>query len=57
MTARPAPAARTRTASGTMPVRVRRYCTPWEPDPRTPEQASDDAVAQLRDRLTGQEEP
>ena len=38
-----------------VPVQVRRYVTPWEPDPRTPEQTSDDTIARLRARLTGEE--
>lgn len=38
-----------------VPVRVRRYTTPWEPDPRTDEERSGAAIAQLRRRLLGRE--
>ncbi|WP_346007445.1 hypothetical protein [Janibacter terrae] len=32
----------------------RRLVGPWKPDPRTPEQRSDDAVDTLRERLSGE---
>ncbi|WP_346007275.1 hypothetical protein [Janibacter terrae] len=35
-------------------TRTRRLVGPWEPDPRTPEQRSDDAVDTLRERLSGE---
>ena len=35
------------------PERALRYVTAWEPDTRTPQQRSDDAIDELRQRLTG----